>query len=223
MATVTGYTAEHMLEIENASIVDGAVEGDNLILMTRGGTEIDAGNVRGPAGLDAAPGSVTAVGDTTIVRTSDGRGKVATPTANEDATTKSYVDGRTPALTSIDASTWVQSGWGVYDATTYGPLRAWYDPYTKWIEMFLYIKRTGANTSASLVHSPIIVPSTYRPQYNVVFSSNIDINAGAEQAVRTVILRSADANPGRIDLVLTASLAWNTNRFAFMKTGWKVP
>lgn len=50
MATVTGYTAERMLEIENSTIVDGDIVGDNLILKTRDDTEIDAGNVRGPLG-----------------------------------------------------------------------------------------------------------------------------------------------------------------------------
>lgn len=96
MATVTVFTAERMQAIEDSTVVDGSVVGDNLILETRDGTPIDAGNVRGPAGADAAPGSVTVVADTTIIRTSDGRGKVATPTAAEDAATKGYIDGRLP-------------------------------------------------------------------------------------------------------------------------------
>ena len=55
MATVTGLTAERMLAIEAASVVDGDVVGDNLILTQHGGTQINAGNVRGPQG---APGPV---------------------------------------------------------------------------------------------------------------------------------------------------------------------
>jgi len=51
MAEVTGFTAERMLVIENTTVVDGEVQGDNLILMTREGTPIDAGNVRGPTGF----------------------------------------------------------------------------------------------------------------------------------------------------------------------------
>ena len=51
MATVTGFTAEHMLEMENATVVDGNVVGNNLILVTKDGTEINAGNVRGPQGI----------------------------------------------------------------------------------------------------------------------------------------------------------------------------
>lgn len=54
MATVTGLTAERMLEIEAASIVDGDVVGDNLILTRHDSTQINAGSVRGPQG-DAGP------------------------------------------------------------------------------------------------------------------------------------------------------------------------
>lgn len=50
MATVTGFTAARMLEIENSTVVDGDIVGDNLILMTRDGTPIDAGVVKGDKG-----------------------------------------------------------------------------------------------------------------------------------------------------------------------------
>lgn len=65
MATVTGFTAARMLEIENNTVVDGSIVGDDLILTTHGGTPINAGNVRGPQGLKgdtgdpAAPLSIT--------------------------------------------------------------------------------------------------------------------------------------------------------------------
>lgn len=55
MATVTGLTAERMLEIEAASVVGGVVVGDDLILTNHAGGEIVAGNVRGPEG-PANPG-----------------------------------------------------------------------------------------------------------------------------------------------------------------------
>lgn len=57
MATVTGLTAARMAEIEAASIVDGEVVGDNLILTKFDTTTIDAGNVRGPQGLQGDPGA----------------------------------------------------------------------------------------------------------------------------------------------------------------------
>lgn len=56
MATVTAFTAERMLVIENTSIVDGNIVGDNLILKRRDLVTIDAGNVRG---LTGSPGVTT--------------------------------------------------------------------------------------------------------------------------------------------------------------------
>jgi microcystin-dependent protein len=50
MATVTGLTADRMLEIEAASIIDGEIVDGKLILTKHDGTQIDAGNVEGPAG-----------------------------------------------------------------------------------------------------------------------------------------------------------------------------
>lgn len=57
MATVTGFTAERMLIIENETVIDGEVRADNLILQRRDGIEIDAGNVRGPKGDQGTPGT----------------------------------------------------------------------------------------------------------------------------------------------------------------------
>lgn len=53
MATVTGLTAARMAAIEAASIVDGEVVGDDLILTRHDSTTVNAGNVRGTSG-DAA-------------------------------------------------------------------------------------------------------------------------------------------------------------------------
>jgi len=57
MATITGLTAERMLEIEAASVVDGDVSGNDLLLTKHDGTVINAGNVRGPAGPTGPMGS----------------------------------------------------------------------------------------------------------------------------------------------------------------------
>lgn len=59
MATVTGYTAARMQEIEDSAIISGTILGDNLILITRDGTEINAGNVRGPQGIEGPIGEVS--------------------------------------------------------------------------------------------------------------------------------------------------------------------
>ncbi len=56
MATVTGYTAARMKEIEDSAIVDGDVVGDNLFLVRYDGTPIDAGNVRGSQGPTGSSG-----------------------------------------------------------------------------------------------------------------------------------------------------------------------
>jgi microcystin-dependent protein len=50
MATVTGYTAQRMKRIEDETVVDGEVVGPDLILITRAGTQINAGPVQGPVG-----------------------------------------------------------------------------------------------------------------------------------------------------------------------------
>lgn len=59
MATVTGFTASRMISVENASVVGGTVVGDDLILTTHGGSNINAGNVRGPAGPGFSPVNIT--------------------------------------------------------------------------------------------------------------------------------------------------------------------
>lgn len=50
MATVTGYTAEHLEELLDESFVEAEVVGDDLILTKRGGDTVNAGDVRGPIG-----------------------------------------------------------------------------------------------------------------------------------------------------------------------------
>jgi len=56
MATVTGLTAERMLEIEAATVVSGLVADGKLTLTTHGGTEIDAGDI-----IDAIPDATESV------------------------------------------------------------------------------------------------------------------------------------------------------------------
>lgn len=61
MATITGFTAERMLEIENTTVVDGEIRPDgHLWLITREGDPIDAGPVLGPQG-PAGPQGPSAV------------------------------------------------------------------------------------------------------------------------------------------------------------------
>lgn len=75
MATITGLTADRMLEIEDASIVDGEIIGGNLILTKHDGSTINAGPVlgpegptgpQGPAGIGSIPGEVRMWSGTTL-------------------------------------------------------------------------------------------------------------------------------------------------------------
>ena len=69
MAEVTGFTADRMRIIENETVVDGEVQGDNLILIRRDGVPIDAGNVRGPVGPIGPPIADGNKGDITVSAT----------------------------------------------------------------------------------------------------------------------------------------------------------
>lgn len=63
MTAVDIFKASRMLEIENTTVVGGLVDPNgNLLLSTRAGDSIDAGNVVGPPGADGAPGPAGADG-----------------------------------------------------------------------------------------------------------------------------------------------------------------
>jgi microcystin-dependent protein len=67
MATITGLTAARMIEIEDASIVDGVVDVDgNLILTKFDGSTINAGPVIGPTGATGAQGTPGVAGVSSI-------------------------------------------------------------------------------------------------------------------------------------------------------------
>lgn len=57
MSLVTGFTAARLLIMEAATIVSGAIVGDNLILTKNGGGTVNAGNVRGPQGIPGPTGT----------------------------------------------------------------------------------------------------------------------------------------------------------------------
>lgn len=63
MAQVTGFTAERMLEIQNATIVDANIVGNDLILTRFDETTINVGPVVGPAGPEGDPGTPGADAD----------------------------------------------------------------------------------------------------------------------------------------------------------------
>lgn len=59
MATVTGYTAARIQEIEDQAIVSGSVVSGQLILNRYDGGTVNAGSVQGPQGVQGPPGDVS--------------------------------------------------------------------------------------------------------------------------------------------------------------------
>ncbi|MCA9367423.1 hypothetical protein KC887_04145 [Candidatus Kaiserbacteria bacterium] len=84
MATVSGFTSDRMLEIENAAIVSGAIVGDDLILEPKGfatspGTypKINAGDVRGPTGATGPTGEVSTAAMNAAIAAAHADGAIA--------------------------------------------------------------------------------------------------------------------------------------------------
>src|SRR6476620_9128804 len=106
MATVNGLTKERMLAIEAASVVDGDVVGDNLVLTRHDGSTIVAGSVRGPQGnpgtngINMTAGSRWAPGHSYIVNNTVGyNGRLYTCIqANTDKCPPFYNDYWTPVF-----------------------------------------------------------------------------------------------------------------------------
>ncbi len=101
MATITGFTADRMLVIENETVVDGDVVGNNLHLIRRDGVVIDAGNVRGATGATGVQGPPGTNG-TNGTNGKDGLGVPAGGLAAQILTKNTNVDNdtiwKTPAL-----------------------------------------------------------------------------------------------------------------------------
>lgn len=72
MATVTGFTAEHMQDIEDATIVSAAVVGGHLILTRHDTTQQDAGSVAGPTGATGPTGPTSIAVVTSSTRPTGG-------------------------------------------------------------------------------------------------------------------------------------------------------
>ena len=59
MAEITVFKAERTQAIEDSTVVDARLDGDDLILVTRDETEINVGSVRGPQGDEGPGGDMT--------------------------------------------------------------------------------------------------------------------------------------------------------------------
>lgn len=67
MTTITGLTADRMLEIEGQSIIDGTIDPSGHLILTKfDGTTIDAGPAVGPIGLQGPQGTPGVAGVSSI-------------------------------------------------------------------------------------------------------------------------------------------------------------
>lgn len=106
--TVTGFTAARMLAMEQATIIGGRIQGDSLVLESKGGQDVVAGNVRGVKGDKGDPGGVPDATNSTkggIRLAGNIGGSAATPTVTGalDATVDTSL---------AKASTPNNDGWG---------------------------------------------------------------------------------------------------------------
>jgi hypothetical protein len=100
MATVTAYTAERMKQIEDSSIVTCSVVGNNLIVTRFNNTQINAGNVRGPQGIQG-PMGVTSISICTSTTRPTGASLFTGLAIYETDTKRFYI---------YDGATWVYRG-----------------------------------------------------------------------------------------------------------------
>jgi hypothetical protein len=74
MATITGYTAARMQDIEDSAIVGGSIVGGELLLDRYDGGTVNAGQVQGPVGEVGPPadlGGMRFRGYGTVLPTTD--------------------------------------------------------------------------------------------------------------------------------------------------------
>lgn len=111
MATVTGYTAERMKEIEDKAIVSGTVVGGNLFLRPKNyptEPEINAGSVVGPTGETGPAGAVSTVQMNTAIAVVNDRFKKVPSVMNKKLPADKQVithDTKTP-ITFTTADDW---------------------------------------------------------------------------------------------------------------------
>ncbi len=115
MATVTGFTAARMLQIENNAIVSAAVVNGRLILTRNDGTTFDAGLVQGTQGLQGIPGEVT---NAALQATLDdtGRGVMGHASVNADQLLEGFnanawrtITGSTVTFTPVPSRNYIFS------------------------------------------------------------------------------------------------------------------
>lgn len=125
MDEVVVYTAEHMKQIEDSTVVDGKVQGGNLVLVRRDGTELQRGNVTGPKGEQGIPGGSNTENVTSSTRPSNptlGRTILETDTLNTliwNGTAWKYVGNRAiVSSTTRPSGNTLHEGLSIYETDT---------------------------------------------------------------------------------------------------------
>lgn len=113
MGSVTGYTAAKTEALMDEQIIDAEISGDNLHLITRGGSTIDAGSVRGATGATGPSGGISdAPSDDGLYLRKNALWVPVTPN-------KSWVVAPGPAseqvISSISGVDWTQNSGGALD------------------------------------------------------------------------------------------------------------
>lgn len=195
MATVTGLTAVRMEAIEDASVVSGAIVGDNLILTKFGGATIDAGIVRGEQGIAGPTGPTGPAGET-------GPAGATGPAGPEGPEGPA---GETP---SLDPEAWqtlsYSNGWRSYNGggdATWGTAQ-----FTKTATGIVFLAGLVDKNGGSFVGDELMftLPVGYRPTQRLMLPEWAGGNGGISVAVGRMdiltngqvrLITGAPANP----------------------------
>ena len=109
MATVTGYTATRMKDIEDAAIVSGTIIGDDLILTRFDGGTVNAGDVRGPVGPQGPVGEVSTAAMNAAIAAATTSGAIDTDALAPDAVTNEKLADGAVGVENIKSNA-VQTG-----------------------------------------------------------------------------------------------------------------
>jgi hypothetical protein len=120
MATVTGYTKEKMDEINDTTVVDGDVVAGNLILKTRDLTEINAGSVIGPQGIQGVQGPIGNTGPQGPIGNTGPQGPTGPIGATKLALTPHGVDTTSSVFTASTFLDLFQNNVPVVNGRSYG-------------------------------------------------------------------------------------------------------
>lgn len=121
MATVTGVTAERASQIENASVVSATIAGNDLVMKTKGGTDVNVGRIIPPKFENYPVNSIllsidpanpaTYLGGGTWVRWGKGRVPVSLDEAQAEFDTVQETGGaKTVALSVADMPSHAHGG-----------------------------------------------------------------------------------------------------------------